>query len=126
MKPYDSSVDVYSLGLILFELLVPLATDMERQVVLSKLKAKLRFPPAFYADLNMISEVSSLLLLRIKIPPVQIWILTFFPDISFQKKLLKKMLSHRPHNRPKAAEVLRCVKRWTAFRLTNAWQLRYP
>lgn len=45
-KAYNHKVDIYSLGLILFELLVPFATQMERVTTLSKLR-KLQFPPHF-------------------------------------------------------------------------------
>lgn len=45
-KPYDHKVDMYSLGLILFELLVPFTTQMERVQTLSALR-KLKFPPHF-------------------------------------------------------------------------------
>ena len=45
-KAYDHKVDIYSLGLILFELLVPFTTQMERVQTLSALR-KLKFPPHF-------------------------------------------------------------------------------
>ena len=45
-KHYDHKVDIYSLGLILFELLVPFTTQMERIQSLSALR-KMKFPPHF-------------------------------------------------------------------------------
>ena len=45
-ESYDHKVDVYSLGLILFEMLVPFSTMMERAQVLSSLR-KARFPSHF-------------------------------------------------------------------------------
>lgn len=45
-KPYNHKVDIYSLGLILFELLVPFSTQMERVQTLSKLR-QLQFPSHF-------------------------------------------------------------------------------
>ena len=45
-KPYDHKVDIYSLGLILFELLVPFSTQMERVCTLSNLR-KVKFPTHF-------------------------------------------------------------------------------
>ncbi|CAG0887530.1 unnamed protein product [Cyprideis torosa] len=42
-SPYDESVDVYSLGLILFELLVPFKTEMERRQTLRAVR-ELNFP----------------------------------------------------------------------------------
>ena len=45
-KPYNHKVDIYSLGLILVELLWPLATQMEQVTVISQLR-KLKFPTGF-------------------------------------------------------------------------------
>ncbi len=45
-KPYNHKVDIYSLGLILFELLVPFSTQMERVNILTDLRS-LRFPSHF-------------------------------------------------------------------------------
>ena len=45
-RSYDHKVDIYSLGLILFELLVPFSTQMERVQTLSALR-KLKFPSHF-------------------------------------------------------------------------------
>ena len=45
-RSYDHKVDIYSLGLILFELLVPFTTQMERVQILSALR-KLKFPSHF-------------------------------------------------------------------------------
>lgn len=47
--PYNSKVDIYSLGLILFELLVPFGTQMERIHTLTKLR-KSEFPADFVSD----------------------------------------------------------------------------
>jgi len=45
-NPIDKS-DIYSLGIILFELCYPFNTLMERSVTLTALRAKLEFPPNF-------------------------------------------------------------------------------
>ncbi|CAL8122921.1 unnamed protein product [Orchesella dallaii] len=45
-KPYDYKVDIYSLGLIFFELLMPFSTDMERYNILTGVR-KLNFPEKF-------------------------------------------------------------------------------
>ena len=45
-RPYDQKVDVYSLGLILFELVVPFSTQMERVRTISDLR-KSKFPSHF-------------------------------------------------------------------------------
>jgi len=45
-KPYNHKVDIYSLGLVLVELLWPLATQMEQVTVISQLR-KLKFPIGF-------------------------------------------------------------------------------
>ena len=37
-RPYDHKVDIYSLGLILFELLVPFDTQMERVRTLADIR----------------------------------------------------------------------------------------
>ena len=45
-RAYSHKVDIYSLGLILFEMLVPFSTQMERVTVLSDLR-KNKFPGHF-------------------------------------------------------------------------------
>ncbi len=48
-RSYDRKVDVYSLGLVLFELLVPFSTQMERLKTMSEVR-KLQFPDHFLKD----------------------------------------------------------------------------
>ncbi|CAG9759267.1 unnamed protein product [Ceutorhynchus assimilis] len=43
---YDNKVDIYALGVILFELLVPFSTDMERIITLTDIKTQ-KFPSGF-------------------------------------------------------------------------------
>ncbi|XP_043242537.1 eukaryotic translation initiation factor 2-alpha kinase-like isoform X1 [Amphibalanus amphitrite] len=48
-RSYDYRVDIYSLGIILFELLVPFSTQMERQHTLTQVR-RLLFPESFQRD----------------------------------------------------------------------------
>jgi len=43
-KNYDKSTDIYSLGIILFELFCPFRTEMERSLCIDKLKKSSQFP----------------------------------------------------------------------------------
>ncbi|XP_074281489.1 eIF-2-alpha kinase GCN2 [Silene latifolia] len=72
----DEKADMYSLGVVFFELWHPFGTAMERHVVLSDLKQKGELPPA--------------------------WI-TEFPE---QASLLQRLMSSSPSDRPSATELL--------------------
>ncbi|KAG0730517.1 Eukaryotic translation initiation factor 2-alpha kinase 3 [Chionoecetes opilio] len=74
-QAYDNKVDIYSLGLIFFEMLVPFGTDMERCKVMTRLREDLVFPPKFKED---------------------------FPD---ENSLLRLMLSRDPAKRPTTREI---------------------
>lgn len=56
-KPYSYKVDIYSLGVILFELLVPFNTQMERMHTLTNLRAN-KYPADFQT--NFKEEVSKI------------------------------------------------------------------
>lgn len=75
-KPYNHKVDLYSLGLILFEILVPFATQMERLETLTNLRNHLKFPSHF--TLQNTQEYG----------------------------LVKDLLCHEPAQRPEACEIL--------------------
>ncbi|KAK9725109.1 hypothetical protein RND81_05G123100 [Saponaria officinalis] len=72
----DEKADMYSLGVVFFELWHPFGTAMERHVVLSELKQKGELPPAWIAE---------------------------FPE---QALLLRRLMSPSPSDRPSATELL--------------------
>ncbi|KAJ0977299.1 hypothetical protein J5N97_012773 [Dioscorea zingiberensis] len=72
----NEKVDIYSLGVVFFELWHPFATAMERQIILSDLKQK-GLPPPSWVDQ--------------------------FPD---QAALLQQLVSPSPSDRPSASELL--------------------
>ncbi|XP_021290176.1 eIF-2-alpha kinase GCN2 isoform X1 [Herrania umbratica] len=72
----DEKVDMYSLGVVFFELWHPFGTAMERHIVLSDLKHKGELPAAWVAD---------------------------FPE---QASLLRCLMSQSPSGRPSAMELL--------------------
>lgn len=55
-KTYNYKVDIFSLGLIFFELLVPFSTDMERVATLSNVREK-KYPADFKTKFS--KEVSA-------------------------------------------------------------------
>ncbi|TXG72832.1 hypothetical protein EZV62_001411 [Acer yangbiense] len=72
----DEKADMYSLGVVFFELWHPCGTAMERHIVLSDLKQKGELPPAWVAE---------------------------FPE---QASLLQRLMSPSPSDRPSATELL--------------------
>ncbi|XP_021906687.1 eIF-2-alpha kinase GCN2 [Carica papaya] len=72
----DEKVDMYSLGVVFFELWRPFGTAMERHIVLSDLKQKGELPPLWVAE---------------------------FPE---QASLLRRLMSPSPSDRPSATELL--------------------
>ncbi|KAL1461307.1 hypothetical protein WDU94_013214 [Cyamophila willieti] len=62
-KSYNYKVDIYSLGMILFELLTPFHTQMERWKKLSDLRNNI-YPPQFETDFPKEYELLQVMLAR--------------------------------------------------------------
>lgn len=76
---YNDKVDMYSLGVIFFEMCVPLRTAMERHEVLTKLREK---------DFQLPHELQT-------------------GDKSLQGNIITSLISHAPSSRPSSLELLR-------------------
>lgn len=75
---YDEKVDMYSLGIIFFEMVYQLGTGMERAMILNDLRLEsIKFPENF-------SESRQ----------------------PTERKIIKLLLDHDPHKRPQASELL--------------------
>lgn len=81
---YDSSTDVYSLGIMLFELCYPMYTGMERNICISRLREKHEFPSDWETSVSK-----------------------SFPTL---RELILTMLSNNPGERPKASAVAEHVQ----------------
>jgi eukaryotic translation initiation factor 2-alpha kinase 4 len=75
---YSSKVDMYSLGVILFEMCHPLETSMERDRQLSQLRQEQHSLPPTFQD----------------------------PKLAVQGPMILSLLNHNQHERPSAAELL--------------------
>lgn len=82
---YDASSDVYSLGIILFELCYPMSTGMERFKVFQGIRSRTpRFPEK--------------------------WDMTVAKQCPAIHTIALKMLSHTPKDRPTAAEIVNYIE----------------
>ncbi|KAF2184716.1 kinase-like protein [Zopfia rhizophila CBS 207.26] len=79
---YNDKVDMYSMGIIFFEMCYPLKTAMERDQVIRQLRERKHTLPAEF-------ETS---------------------DKSLQGSIISSLISHRPSERPSCAELLRSGK----------------
>ena len=61
-KTYDKKVDMYSLGIIFFEMVFPMTSAMQRAKVLRKLREKVEFPVGFESKHNTEFQVIKMLL----------------------------------------------------------------
>eukprot|EP01103_Thecamoeba_quadrilineata_P002795 TRINITY_DN1266_c4_g1_i1.p1 TRINITY_DN1266_c4_g1~~TRINITY_DN1266_c4_g1_i1.p1 ORF type:complete len:461 (-),score=102.19 TRINITY_DN1266_c4_g1_i1:40-1422(-) len=82
-RPSDEKVDVYALGIMLFELWHPFKTGMERIETIDQLRKEMKFPEDFGKKLKKEKEMVV--------------------------SLIKKLLNIDPKERPSAEEVLRLI-----------------
>lgn len=79
---YSSKVDMYSLGIIFFEICHPRMLGQERVLELNKIRQKAHVLPPMFQE----------------------------PEYSVQGDIIKMLLTHRPSERPSAAELFRSGK----------------
>lgn len=79
---YTDKVDMYSMGIIFFEMCFPLKTAMERDQVIRKLRERKHALPADFDA----------------------------PEKTLQGSIITSLISHRPSERPSCAELLRTGK----------------
>ena len=81
---YDSKTDIYALGIMLFELLYPMYTGMERHICFHQVRSSCTFPEAWNST--------------VKLP---------FPTLD---EIVRSMLSLEPKNRPPADRIARHIQ----------------
>jgi translation initiation factor 2-alpha kinase 4 len=79
---YNDKVDMYSMGIIFFEMCFPLSTAMERDKTIRSLRERKHDLPADFQS----------------------------PEKSLQGGIIESLISHRPSERPSCAELLRTGK----------------
>jgi translation initiation factor 2-alpha kinase 4 len=79
---YNSKVDMYSMGIIFFEMCCPLKTAMERDKVIRSLRERKHSLPQEFET----------------------------PEKSLQASIINSLISHRPSERPSCSELLRSGK----------------
>ncbi|KAE8553034.1 hypothetical protein EYB25_004413 [Talaromyces marneffei] len=79
---YNEKVDMYSLGIIFFEMNYPLRTGMERDHTLREMREKNHILPPIFQQ----------------------------PEKAIQGEIIESLLSHRPSERPSASELLQSGK----------------